>query len=133
MRAPGVYTTSIIVKDVGGSTRHVTGTATVTDLAVTGSTDNFTAVEGKTPASSCWQRFTDPNTLATVADVNAQLAIGGWGDGTPDGLGHQPRGPRDRRHPADVRRQIRAIRSSRSSAAIPTRRRPPRARPIPSA
>ena len=27
--------------------------------------------------------FTDPNTLATVADVNATLAIGGWGDTTP--------------------------------------------------
>ena len=27
--------------------------------------------------------FTDPNTLATVADVHATLPIGGWGDGTP--------------------------------------------------
>ena len=27
--------------------------------------------------------FNDPNTLATVADVNATLAVGGWGDGTP--------------------------------------------------
>ena len=27
--------------------------------------------------------FEDPNTLATVADVHAELAIGGWGDTTP--------------------------------------------------
>ena len=31
--------------------------------------------------------FTDPNTLATVADVNATLAVGGWGDGTPTAAG----------------------------------------------
>ena len=31
--------------------------------------------------------FTDPNTLATVADVNAALAVGGWGDGTPTAAG----------------------------------------------
>src|SRR5262249_3578310 len=31
--------------------------------------------------------FTDPNTRATVADVQAQLAVGGWGDGTPMGAG----------------------------------------------
>jgi len=43
----GTYTTTIVVKDVGGSTVTLTGSATVTDLAVTGSTKNFTAVEGQ--------------------------------------------------------------------------------------
>ncbi len=80
---PGVYTTSIVVKDVGGTTVIVTGSATVTDLPVTGSTGNFTAVEGQNTGQFVLATFTDPNTLATVADVNAQLAIGGWGDGTP--------------------------------------------------
>jgi hypothetical protein len=80
---PGKYTTLITVIDQGGSRAIVTGTATVTDLPVTGSTGNFTAVEGQNTGTFALATFTDPNTLATVADVNAQLAIGGWGDGMP--------------------------------------------------
>ena len=33
--------------------------------------------------------FEDPNTLATLSDVKATLAIGGWGDGTPTVAGVQ--------------------------------------------
>jgi hypothetical protein len=80
---PGTFTTLVTVHDDGGSQVVVPGTATVTDLAVTGATKNFTAVEGQDTGSFVLATFTDPNTLATVADVNAQLAVGGWGDGTP--------------------------------------------------
>ena len=80
---PGTYAIIINVTDAGGSTVTLTGTATVTDVSVTGSTGNFTAVEGQNTGQFVLATFTDPNTLATVADVNAQLAIGGWGDGTP--------------------------------------------------
>ncbi len=81
---PGVYTTSIVVKDVGGSSVIVTGSATVTDLAVSLLTaPNFTATEGINTGQFVLFTFTDPNTLATVADLNAQLAVGGWGDSTP--------------------------------------------------
>jgi Bacterial Ig-like domain len=79
----GVYTTLITVHDDGGSQVVITGSATVTDLPVTGSTQNFTAVEGQNTGPFVLATFTDPNTLATVADVNATLAVGGWGDGTP--------------------------------------------------
>ncbi len=80
---PGIDRTSITVNDVGGSAVVVHGSATVTDLAVAGATNSFTATEGENTGPFVLATFTDPNTLATVADVNAQLAIGGWGDGTP--------------------------------------------------
>ena len=40
---PGTYPLTIHVVDAGGSTVTLTGSATVTDLAVTGSTKSFTA------------------------------------------------------------------------------------------
>ena len=83
----GVYTTLVSVFDDGGSKVVVTGSATVTDLPVTGSTRSFTATEGKNTGQFVLATFTDPNTLATVADVNATLAVGGWGDGTPTTAG----------------------------------------------
>ena len=64
-------------------TGTATATLTVTDAAVTGSTRNFTAVEGTNTGLFVLAAFTDPNTLATVADVTASLSVGGWGDGTP--------------------------------------------------
>ncbi len=84
---PGVDTTLVTVHDTGGSQVVVTGSATVTDLPVTGSTRSFTAVEGQNTGQFVLATFTDPNTLATVADVNAALAVGGWGDGTPTASG----------------------------------------------
>jgi hypothetical protein len=85
---PGVYTTTINVLDDGGSTVTLTNTVTVTDLPVTtGATRNFTAVEGQDTGQFVLATFEDPNTLATVADVQATLAIGGWGDGTPTTAG----------------------------------------------
>ena len=80
---PGVYTVTTNVIDVGGSTVTLTGTVTVTDLPSPARPRASPRSRARTPARSCWRRSTDPNTLATVADVNATLAIGGWGDGTP--------------------------------------------------
>ncbi len=83
----GTYTPTILLTQSGGSTLTLTSpataTITVTDLAVTGSTKNFTAVEGINTGPFVLATFTDPNTLATVADVTASLPVGGWGDGTP--------------------------------------------------
>ena len=84
---PGVFTTLVTVNDDDGSQVVVTGSSTVTDLPVTGATQSFTAVEDKPTGLFVLATFTDPNTLATVADVNAVLAIGGWGDGTPTAAG----------------------------------------------
>jgi hypothetical protein len=83
----GVYTTLITVHDDGGSQVVITGSSTVTDLPVTGATNSFTSTEGQSTGTFALATFTDPNTLATVADVNAILAIGGWGDGTPTTAG----------------------------------------------
>ena len=80
---PGVYTVTTNVVDDGGETTRLTSKFTITDLPVTGSTKNFTAVEGQGTGLFVLATFTDPDTLATVADVNAQLAVGGWGDHTP--------------------------------------------------
>ena len=84
---PGAYKPTILLTQAGGSPVTLSGTATaaitVTDAAVTGSTNNFTAVVGTNTGPFVLASFTDPNTLATVADVTASLPVGGWGDGTP--------------------------------------------------
>jgi len=79
----GVYTPIVTVFDDGGSQVVITCTATVTDLAVTGTVNSFTAVEGQNTGLIQLATFTDPDTTATVADVTASLPIGGWGDTTP--------------------------------------------------
>jgi large repetitive protein len=83
----GSYTPTILLTQAGGSpttlTSPATATITVTDAAVTGSTKDFTAVVGTNTGPFVLATFTDPDTLATVADVTASLAAGGWGDGTP--------------------------------------------------
>ena len=84
---PGVFTVRTNVFDVGGSTTTVTATYTITDLPVTGSTNSFTAVEGQNTGPFVLATFEDPNTLATLSSVNATLAVGGWGDGTPTIVG----------------------------------------------
>ena len=86
---PGRFATTINVTDVGGSAVTLTGTATVTDLAVTGSTGNFTAVEGQNTGTFVLATFTDPNTLATVADVNAPACRRRLGRRHADQRGHQ--------------------------------------------
>jgi hypothetical protein len=83
----GTYSTYVTVTDDGGSRVTITGTATVTDLPVSGSTKNFTAIEGINTGLFVLATFEDPNTLATLSDVSATLAIGGWGDGTPTTAG----------------------------------------------
>ena len=80
---PGVYTVTTNVFDDGGETTALTATFTITDLPVTGATKSFTAVEGQNTGTFVLATFEDPNTLATLSDVKAELAIGGWGDGTP--------------------------------------------------
>jgi Bacterial Ig-like domain len=84
---PGTYSYTIIVTGGGGSKLTLTGSATVTDLAVTGATDSFTAIAGQNTGFFVLATFTDPNILATVASENATLAAGGWGDGTPTSAG----------------------------------------------
>ena len=86
---PGVFTTNVTVIDDGGSQVVIPGSSTVTDLAISGSTKNFTATEGKDTGLFVLATFTTPNTLATVADVSAVLAANGWGDGTPAAAGGQ--------------------------------------------
>ncbi len=79
----GTYTTTVNVTDVNGAAVTLTGTATVTDLPVTGAVRSFKATEGINTGTIVLGTFTDPNPLATAADVTATLPIGGWGDGTP--------------------------------------------------
>jgi hypothetical protein len=86
---PGAYTTNISVQDDGGETTLVTGSAAVTDLPVTGSTRDFKTIEGQDTGTFVLATFEDPNTLATVADVKAELAVNGWGDGSPSVSGVQ--------------------------------------------
>ena len=66
------YVTRISVSDDGGETTTITGAATATDAAVQGSTRNFTATEGQDSGQFVLATFTDPNTLATVADCQRQ-------------------------------------------------------------
>jgi uncharacterized repeat protein (TIGR01451 family) len=80
---PGVYTVTTHVVDDGGASTTLTATFTITDNAISGATHNFTAVEGQNTGEFVLATYTDPNTLATVANENATLAVGGWGDGTP--------------------------------------------------
>ncbi len=80
---PGSYITKVNVTDNGGSTVTLNGTATVTDLPVTGAVRNFPAVEGQDTGSIVLATFSDPNPLATASDLTATLPVGGWGDGTP--------------------------------------------------
>ena len=89
----GDFTTKVTVVDDGGSQVVVPGTAVVTDLAVVqinpplpAPSSTFTAVEGLRTPLFVMATFEDPNTLATVGNVNATLGVGstpgGWGDGT---------------------------------------------------
>jgi hypothetical protein len=80
---PGTYTVTTNVVDDDGETTTLTATFTITDNPINGATENFTAVEGQSTGEFVLATYTDPNTLATVANENAVLAIGGWGDGTP--------------------------------------------------
>jgi hypothetical protein len=83
---PGTYTITANVVDDGGARITLTGSATVTDLPVTGAVRNFTAVEGQNTGTIVLATYTDPNPLATVANETATLPANGWGDGTPTGV-----------------------------------------------
>ncbi len=75
------YTITTVVNDVGGSTVTVLATATVTDLAATGTGTTFSAVEGQNTGTIVLANITDPNPLATASSLTA--VINNWGDGTP--------------------------------------------------
>ena len=110
--AHGTYTITTVVTDVGGSVVTITNTATVTDPTPTGVYQNFTAQEGQNTGTIVLATVTDPDTLATVADLESTLVT--WGDGTPA-------------TPVTIatvahRRQRPPTPSSSCSAATPTRR-----------
>ena len=69
----GTYTTLVTVSDDGGSKVVVTGSATVTDPAITGTGQNFSSVEGQDSGSVLLATINDPNTLATAPDITALL------------------------------------------------------------
>jgi hypothetical protein len=77
------YTVTMIVTDDDGERTTLTTLLPVTDNAISGATQDFTTVEGQNTGPFVLAIYTDPNTLATVANENATLAIGGWGDNTP--------------------------------------------------
>ncbi len=80
---PGTYDIIVNVTDDGGSTVTLTNTATVTDLAVTGTVSSFTAEEGQSTGTIVLATFSDPNLLATASNVTAFVPADGWGDGSP--------------------------------------------------
>ncbi len=79
--AHGTYTITTVVTDVGGSVVTLVNTATVTDPVPTGVYQNFTAQEGLNTGTIVLATVTDPDTTATVADLESTLVT--WGDGTP--------------------------------------------------
>ena len=56
---PGTFITKVTVIDDGGSQVVITGSSTVTDQAISGSTNDFTAVEGKDTGLFVLATFTD--------------------------------------------------------------------------
>ena len=80
--SPGVFTTSVNVMDVGGSTVALGGQDTVTDLPVSGSVSNFIAV-ATAAGTMTLATITDPNPFAAASSLTAVVPIDGWGDGTP--------------------------------------------------
>ena len=81
MPSHGTYTITTVVTDVGGSVVTITNTATVSDPTPTGVYQDFTAQEGLNTGTIVLATVTDPDTLATVADLESTLVT--WGDGTP--------------------------------------------------
>jgi hypothetical protein len=79
----GAHTTAVAVLSAGGATVALTGSATVTDLAVTGALNAFNAVQGTNTGTIVLGTFTSPNPTAVASDFTATLPVGGWGDGTP--------------------------------------------------
>ena len=79
----GSYGISIVVEDVGGSRVTLTGTADVTDAVLAGDYNTLPAVgnpnlvEGQSTGTVLLAVITDPNTLATAADLTATVD---WGD-----------------------------------------------------
>ena len=82
----GSYSISISVLDDGGSTATITGTATVADAALTGSSAATAGgTEGATNSSVlAGATFTDANPGNNTADFTAMID---WGDGGPTSLG----------------------------------------------
>jgi hypothetical protein len=81
--AVGDYTTAISVTSATGATVALAGAAAVTDFALSGGVNSFSAVQGAATGTIVLATFTSANPLATAADFTATLPAGGWGDGTP--------------------------------------------------
>ena len=69
----GSYTVTTNVLDEGGSTTTLYATFNVTDPPITGVSHNFTSVEGQSTGTVVLATITDPNTLATAADITARF------------------------------------------------------------
>jgi hypothetical protein len=78
----GQYTFSINVEDAWGGTATITGSATVADAHLTGSTmaSAIDGVAGVTAASLSAATFSDVNTAAPTSDFTVTAA--NWGDGS---------------------------------------------------
>jgi hypothetical protein len=68
-----------VVHDAGSTVTLTNGTATVTDAALAGTTNPVSAVEGSNTGTIVLATITNPNTLATAANLTATVD---WGDGT---------------------------------------------------
>lgn len=83
----GSYNFSITVKDVGGSTATITGSANVVDTPLAGATAAAATggVESVTAAALSGATFTDANRGAPLSDFSV-IAVN-WGDGSADATG----------------------------------------------
>jgi uncharacterized delta-60 repeat protein len=75
----GHYPITIIVKDAGGNTVTIGGTATVKDAALTAGTASATTGTEGVAASTLTATFTDANSSAPTSDFSGTI---NWGDGT---------------------------------------------------
>ena len=74
---PGTYNTKVVVTDVGGSVVTIPGTATVTDPALTGTAQSFTAQEDLNTGTILLATIDYPNTVGGVSQLTASVS---WGD-----------------------------------------------------
>jgi len=75
----GRYTVGAAVADKGGSTAIATGTATISDAALSASGLSFVSHEGVSTGTVVAASFTDANPNAAAEDFTATID---WGDGT---------------------------------------------------
>ena len=85
---PGTgYTVTMIVKDVGGSMVTITGSVPVTDLPVTGADQELHRRRGPEHRHVRAGDVHRPQHAGDRRRRERDLAVGGWGDGTPTAAG----------------------------------------------